>query len=269
MLKSENILVIDDEQVILDAVSRIASAEGLNVDADNSAKSALKKLSHKEYSLILCDILMPEMDGFMDLEKLQDQKITNPVIMITGFSTVENAVKSLFKGAIDFIPKPFTFEELKSHIHRGLQFYRLQKRIEEVKTKNTSSESMPYVPCPPKYHRLGHLSWMNVEAEGIVKLGATNLFLETIINLNKIELMNLDDLLIQGDTCADFITDDDLVHHFLSPAGGRIIERNEKLLTDIKLLQKDPYFNGWIYKIIPENIEYDMQHLIPCASDRM
>lgn len=49
MLKSENILVIDDEQIILDAVSRIASAEGLNVDADNSAKSALKKLSHKEY----------------------------------------------------------------------------------------------------------------------------------------------------------------------------------------------------------------------------
>ena len=268
MLKSENILVIDDEQIILDAVSRIATAEGLDVDVDNSAKSALKKLSLKEYSLILCDILMPEMDGFMFLEKLQAQKITNPVIMITGFSTVENAVKSLYKGAIDFIPKPFTFEELKSHIHRGLQFYRLQKRIEEVKTKNNSA-SIPYVPCPPKYHRLGHLSWMNVEEEGIVKLGATNLFLETIMDLNKIELMNVDDLLIQGDTCADFITDDDLVHHFLSPVGGRIIERNEKLLTDIKLLQKDPYFNGWIYKIIPANIEYDMKHLIPCASDRM
>ena len=268
MQKSENILVIDDEQVILDAVSRIASAEGLNIDADNSAKSALKKLSQKEYSLILCDILMPEMDGFMFLEKLRSERRTNPVIMITGFSTVENAVKSLYKGAIDFIPKPFSFEELRSSINRGLQYYRLQKRIEEAESKN-GSESIPYVPCPPKYHRLGHLSWMNVEDEGIVKLGATNLFLETIINLNKIELMNVDDLLIQGETCASFISEDDLVHHFLSPVGGRMIERNERLLTDLKLMQKDPYFNGWIYKIIPENIEYDMKNLIPCSSDRM
>jgi glycine cleavage system H protein len=110
---------------------------------------------------------------------------------------------------------------------------------------------------------------MNLESEGIAVIGATDLFLETIEKLIKIELMEVDELLIQGDTCANFITDDELVHHFLSPVGGRIIERNEKLLTDINLLEKDPYFDGWIYKVIPTNIEYDMKYLVPCASDRM
>lgn len=268
MVKKENILIVDDEQVILDAVSRIASAEGLNVDSDNNARSALKKLSQKEYSLILCDILMPEIDGFMFLEEMQKRKYSVPVIMITGFSTAENAVKSLYKGAVDFVPKPFTFEELRSSISRGLQYNRLQKKVEEAKSHNNRG-SIAYVPCPPKYKRLGNLSWMNIESEGIVILGATSLFMETIIGLNKIELMNIDELLIQGDSCANFITDDELVHHFLSPVGGRIIERNEKPINNINLIEKDPYFNGWIYKVIPANIEYDMKYLVPCASDRM
>jgi glycine cleavage system H lipoate-binding protein len=74
---------------------------------------------------------------------------------------------------------------------------------------------------------------------------------------------------MQGETCADFVTEDNLLHHFLSPVTGRIIERNEKLLTEINLLGKDPYFSGWIYKVIPADIEYDMKYLIPCASDRI
>ena len=268
MTKEENILVIDDEQVILDAISRIASTEGLNVDSNDNAKSALKKLSQKEYSLVLCDILMPDVDGFMFLEALQEKKQTTPVIMITGYSTIENAVLSLYKGAIDFIPKPFTFEELKSAIHRGLQYRKLQLRIEETRSKNNGG-TIAYVPCPPKYHRLGNLSWINIESEGIASLGATNLFLETIKRLEKIEMMMVDELIYQGDSCASFITQDELIHRFLSPISGRILERNSGLLSEIKLLEKDPYFSGWIYKIIPSNIEHDIKFLTPCASDRM
>lgn len=268
MSKPENIIVIDDEPVILQAVSRIASAMDLNVDTDSNAASALIKTQQKEYSLILCDILMPEMDGFMFLEKFQAQNKITPVIMITGFSTAENAVKSLYKGAVDFIPKPFTFDELKSAINRGLAFHSLQKRTETLKLQN-NKESFAYVSCPPRYYRLGNISWMNFESEGIVIIGATNLFLETMKELIKTVLMDVDQQIFQGAACADFLTADELVHHFLSPVGGRIIERNEKLLTDINLLLKDPFFKGWIYKIIPENIEYDMQYLVPCSSDRM
>lgn len=268
MFKDEKILVIDDEQVILDAVSRIASAEGFNVDSDNDASSALKKLSHKEYSLILCDIMMPQMDGFTFLDELQKRKILTPVIMITGYSTVENAVKSLYKGAIDFVPKPFTFEELNSSINRGIKYFRIQKGIEDAKFRNDKA-SLLYVSGPPKYKRLGNLSWMNLVFEGVAVIGATDLFLETIEKLTNIELMNLEEEIIQGDCCATLTTDDELTHRLLSPVSGRIIERNERILSDINLLEKDPYFEGWIYKVIPSNMEYDLKYLVTFASDRM
>lgn len=268
MPSGEKILVIDDEQVILTAVSRIASSEGFNVDSDYSADSALKKLSQKEYSLILCDIMMPQMDGFTFLDELQKRKIATPVIMITGYSTVENAVKSLYKGAIDFVPKPFTFEELQSSIARGLEYGKLQQRIEEAKLKKNGG-IITYTPCPPKYFRLGFISWLKLESEGVVIIGASDLFLEILKEIVKIDLMNVDDMLVQGDSIGSFYTEDDLVHQLLSPVSGRIIERNERLLDDTRLLEKDPYFDGWIYKVIPANIEYEMKYLISCATDRM
>jgi len=170
MLKDEKILVVDDEQVILDAVSRIASSEGMHVDSEIEASSALKKLSQKEYSLILCDIMMPQMDGFTFLDELQKRKIITPVIMITGYSTVENAVKSLYKGAIDFVPKPFTFEELNSSINRGIKFFKIQKGVEDAKSRDDKT-SLLYVSGPPKYKRLGNISWMNLKFEGFAEIG--------------------------------------------------------------------------------------------------
>jgi len=80
MTKDDKILVIDDEEVILNAISRIATAEGLNVESENNATGGLKKLSQKEFSLILCDIMMPQMDGFTFLDELQKRKISNTKI---------------------------------------------------------------------------------------------------------------------------------------------------------------------------------------------
>jgi CheY-like chemotaxis protein len=267
MARDEKILVIDDEQVILDAVTRIVSYEDIKVDSETNAKVALKMLSHKEYSLVLCDILMPEMDGFSVLEEIQNRKLITPVIMITGYSTDENAVKSLYKGALDFVPKPFTFEELKSSINRGLHYYRLKKRIEEAKSKKLD-EVVADVPCPPKYYRLGNISWVKHESEGAAVLGATDLFLETIEKLKDITLMETDAQLIQGESCAEFLTDDDLEHRFLSPVSGRIIKVNDRLKNEISLLEKDPYFEGWIYELIPADLGHDIKYLVPCASDR-
>ena len=266
MSSEKDILMIDDEQVILDAVNKIASAEGLKVDPVLNAEKALEKLSSNKYSLILCDIMMTGIDGFMFLEELNKKKIKTPVIMITGYSTVENAVKSLTNGAIDFIPKPFTFEEISSAINRGLKFSSLQKNITQGKNK---SESVTYVPCPPKYKRLGNISWMNLESEGIAAVGATDLFLEIINDVLKIELMELEDEIVQGNVCARFETADSLVHNFLSPLSGRIIERNNKLSGNPKLLEKDPYFEGWLYKVIPSDVEFEEKYLVPCSSDRM
>ena len=268
MNKKAKILLIDDEQVILDAVSRIASLERWDVDSVLNAQDGLDKLNSNNYELIVSDIMLPDKDGFYFLEELYAKQINIPVIMITGYSTVENAVKSLYNGAIDFIPKPFTYEEITSSICRALEYNKIQKKVAEAE-KTGKDESIIFVSCPAQYKRLGYMSWMNLESEGSATIGVTNLFLETIDDIVRLDLLEIDDLLVQGNSCAKFETDDNLIHTCLAPLGGRIVERNEELISNPSLLEKDPFFEGWLYRIIPSDIEYDMKYLIPCSSDRM
>jgi glycine cleavage system H protein len=110
---------------------------------------------------------------------------------------------------------------------------------------------------------------MELESEGSARIGVTNLFLETIADVIKIDLLEVDNILIQGNSCAMFETDDNLIHTCLAPLGGRILERNEKLISDPSLIEKDPFFEGWLYRIIPTDIEFDMKYLVACSSDRI
>lgn len=263
-----DILIIDDETVINEAVIKIAESEGYKIDSCTNAVDGLKKLKKHQYKVTLCDIMMPEMNGFQLLNEVKSEGINANVIMITGFSTVENAVKSLHMGAIDFIPKPFTFDEVISSISRGLEFFNIQERIKNSQIEK-DNDAITYVPCPPKYLKLGNTSWMHIEYEGAAVIGITDLFLRTISSLSSVELLEVDDIIIQGNTCSTLQTVDEIPHNVMSPIGGKIIERNEKLLENCSLLEKDPYFEGWLYRIIPADIEYDMKYLIPCSSERV
>lgn len=268
MKNNKDILIIDDEQVILDAVSKIAAAEGWKVDTALNALEALEKFNHTLYSLILCDIMMPDMDGFQLLDKINEKKLIIPVIMITGYSTVENAVNSLYKGAADFISKPFTFEEITTAIYRGIEYGKILFKLDQIK-KNGGKQGIVYVPCPASYKRLGNITWMDIEYQGTAVIGLTDFYLKTIKNIVKIELLENDNVIVQGSSCLKLETEDGLVHNCLAALGGRIIERNEKLINEPTLLEKDPYFEGWLYKIIPSDVEYEMKYLISCSSDRI
>lgn len=270
MKKEYKILAIDDEQVILDSIAKLCSTEGWQVDIAIDATLGVKKLRKEVYDLIISDIMMPEMDGFEFLDYLRKEEIKTPVIITTGFSTVENAVKSLYSGAIDFLPKPFTFDELISCIGRGLQYSKLQKLINEpYLDSDTINDSVVFIPCPPKYKRLGYTAWTFLEEDGSVKIGLTDLFFRTIGAVEGIEMLNVEDEIIQGNSCFQVETDDQLVHYILAPISGRIIRRNEQVLNNRTLLEKDPYFEGWVYSIIPANLNYETKHLVPCSSDRL
>ena len=268
MNKQFDILIIDDEQVILDAVSKICSAEGYRVDSSIYAKDALSKIKKNVYKLFICDIMMPDVDGFQFLDEVIKNKIISPVIMTTGYSTVENAVRSLYNGAIDFIPKPFTADELLNSVSRGLRYLEIQKSLSSY-SNQINDASIIYVPCPAKYYRLGYSSWASLEFAGSILIGVTDLYLKTIESIIEVEFFKIDDEIIQGNPCIQIKTKDGLIHTVLSPVSGRIIEKNEMLLNDTSIVEKDPYFNGWCYRVIPSDSDYELKHLIPCSSDRL
>jgi CheY-like chemotaxis protein/glycine cleavage system H lipoate-binding protein len=259
----KDILVIDDEQVILDAVVKICSFEKYAVDAAPDAAQAVKLLEKNSYGVIICDIMMPETDGFEFIDILAEKKIDTPIIMATGYSTVENAVRSLYKGGIDFIPKPFTADELLSSVKRGLRYSEMIIKGEE------SGGELLFVPCPAKYYRLGYASWLKTENDGTALCGVTDMFLKVIESVLEISFTGAGEEVIQGISFCRITSNDGLIHEVLSPVSGRIIETNKQIGENRSLIEKDPFFNGWLYRVIPSDMEYDLKNLTSCSSDRI
>ena len=92
-------------------------------------------------------------------------------------------------------------------------------------------------------------------------IGACDLYLKTIDSIIQLELLDINDLISKGVVCAKFRTDNNLTYNLLSPISGRIIERNETILNDIKIMIKDPFEDGWLYRIIPSELEHDLKIL--------
>ena len=262
MKNQKDILIIDDEMVVVDSVSKIGEIENYTVEYALDAGTAFEMLERTNYNLIVCDIMMPGKDGFNVLSELQKKNIDTPVVMTTGFSTIENAVKSLYGGAIDFIPKPFTFDEMTSTIKRGLRYNQL------LNSKKTKNYPLAYIPCPPKYFRLGYSCWVNTDYDGSVFTGATDSFIKTIEPIKNIVLLDVDENVNQASPIAKLIGEDELTYQLYSAVSGRIIARNEKLIGNLTLLEKDPYFEGWLYRMIPNELDYEKKLLTPCSSDR-
>lgn len=266
MKTQTDLLVIDDEEVILEAVKKTAALENLNTDTCLNVKDAFSNLENKSYKLIICDIMMPDSDGFEFLKNIKQKKISTPVVITTGYSTLDNAVKALYEGAIGFIPKPFTIEELLSIIKRGIEYGQLFCNKYQSKEIN-SNNLVEYIPCPPKCYRLGNDSWVNKSEEGIVIIGITDRFLKSIGLIESIEMMQVEEEIYQGGTCLRIKDDRDSIHQLLSPISGKIIDVNDKIIEQPSLLEKDPYFEGWIYKMVPNNLLDEIENLIPCSTD--
>jgi CheY-like chemotaxis protein/glycine cleavage system H lipoate-binding protein len=257
-----DILVIDDEPPILRAVARICEAEGYTISCAEDARTALRNLEQNSYRLALCDIMMSGLDGFEFLAELTRRGLDTPVVMMTGYSTVDIAVKSLTTpGTVDFMAKPFTSDELLTVIRRSLRCTELVAESEAASLNR--SEVMVFVPCPANYVQLGYVSWAVMEDEGTARIGVTDLFLKSADGIVDLSLSEPGEELVQGITCAEATSPDGAVHHIMCPLTGEIIERNEEALKNLSLVEKDPYFKGWLYRILPTNPENNLRWLSP------
>ncbi len=135
---SRHILVVDDEEIVLASCRRGLAENGNSVDTASGGAEALKKVDEGEYDVVLLDIMMPGMDG---LEVLQRIKETHPdveVVMVTGLSQIETAVRSMKLGAFDYLPKPFDPDELKVVVERALERRRLLRENIDLKSAVSS-----------------------------------------------------------------------------------------------------------------------------------
>jgi two-component system sensor histidine kinase/response regulator len=116
-----NILVIDDEEAMRDSCLQVLAKEEYQVETAEDGKTGLQKVEKLKPDLILVDLKMPGVCGMEVLEKVRDVDPNIIAIVITGFATIDSAVESMKQGAYDFLPKPFTPDELRIIVRRGLE----------------------------------------------------------------------------------------------------------------------------------------------------
>jgi PAS domain S-box-containing protein len=138
-LEEINILIIDDEKIIRDGAERILTKEKWKVTTAENGAQGLELIEKGEFQILLLDLMMPGISGMEVLKKVQEIHPDLLVIVITGYATVENAVEAMKSGAYDFIPKPFTPDQLRIVVRRALDRLNLKReaellRIEREKT---------------------------------------------------------------------------------------------------------------------------------------
>jgi two-component system NtrC family response regulator len=120
-MPTAKILVIDDEEIVCLSCQRILTEEGYEVHPRLSGPEGLKLLAEEPFDLAIVDLKMPGMDGMEVLQSIKRDYPQIPVIMITGYATVESAVEAMKSGAFDYLPKPFTPDEVAVVVKKALE----------------------------------------------------------------------------------------------------------------------------------------------------
>jgi DNA-binding NtrC family response regulator len=129
------ILVVDDEKSIRDALCDILLEENYEVVSAEDGEDGFSKLSSEKIDLVLCDIKMPKMDGIELLQKVSDEGIDVPFIMISAHGTIDTAVDATKKGAFDFIQKPPDLNRILLTVRNALDNSQLSKETKVLRKK--------------------------------------------------------------------------------------------------------------------------------------
>ena len=116
----KTMLIIDDDTAVLASCQRIFTEEGFEVTTTTNPAEGLELATRRHYTVILCDWQMPELDGMDVVAKLETDAPESAVVMISGYPSIDRATEAMKRGAMDFLPKPFTPEEISATVRKAI-----------------------------------------------------------------------------------------------------------------------------------------------------
>jgi len=117
---SARILIVDDEEIVIRSCLRILADTNYSVDVARGGAEALQKIDETAYDVHLVDIMMPQINGLEVLKHVKQKRPASEVIIFTGLSQTETALRAQELGAFAYLPKPFEPEELRDLIGQAL-----------------------------------------------------------------------------------------------------------------------------------------------------
>ena len=279
MMTERKLLVVDDEPIVGQSCKRIFNQAGYQVEACTDSREGLNRvLEQDNYSLILVDMKMPGMDGLEFITELRKTHPDLPVMIITGYASVPSATAAMRLGASDYLPKPFTPEEIIKAVER------IFEEDDEPVVKNETASIHPaideqtalslfastpqpedYQPHESEFH-FHDEAWLQLESVDDTSQGATVRVGSLISGLEKggnikALLPQKDDKVFRGLPLASFTLPNGVSYSVPSPVTGIIQEINPDLVNNPQLAVDDPCGEGWIASVLPDNLTEELQSL--------
>jgi CheY-like chemotaxis protein len=260
------ILAVDDEPVVLDSFRKILVLAGFSVDTVESGPEALGLVQRNDYDFVFTDLKMPGMDGVEVVKAVRHLRPDVDVAVITGYATIESAVETMKHGAMDYVQKPFTEDELSDFARRLLikRQARLEaQRLPEVRVvaPAMAETAKDHEFCVPggAFVSAGHV-WARIEPDGQVRVGLDDFARKLLGPIEHVELPKMEEIIGRGEPLFA-VKRGDRTAQFAAPVGGRVMRVNGSLLEEAWLVSQSPYLRGWICLIQPTDLAGELSAL--------
>ncbi len=224
-----NILVIDDEPGIRRACRRALEPQGFRVETAATIEEGLRVIQEGDFDLVLLDVMMPDGRGVDLLEPIQEKDPDLIIVIITGYATVELAVKATKQGAYDFISKPFTSDLMLMTVNQGLE--KRQLSLEAKRLQAIEQQAAELARAKEEMERLDHFKsafMLTVAHELRAPVGGAQSLLRTLLRGLTGELSEQQrDILCRVEGRLDTLTE--LIDDLLSLAATKTVERERPL----------------------------------------
>jgi DNA-binding response OmpR family regulator len=262
MASNYRALVVDDEEIVLASVERTLTREGYVVDMVLTAEEALDKLSDGIYDVVITDLMMPNLNGIELLARMKEMNLSIPAVMVTGYPTIKTAIEALKLGAVDYIPKPFTRQELLSPVSRAVRRKENEKngyaRTSVYFDTAAGPDPTASDEIPPVYVLRKH-SWARRCENDTLVIGIEPSFLLTV-GVEQIATIRLpleNEVITQGHSSIVVVLRSGVEHRVYMPLSGRIIETDSLAVESI--IRGD--IERWLIRIEPSNLEEEVASL--------
>lgn len=260
------ILCVDDEGIILDGFRKILVLDGYSVDTVETGQEALGLIQTHHYDFVFTDLRMPAMDGVDVVKAVKHMRPDIDVVIITGFATVETAVECMKFGAMDYVQKPFTEEELRAFVKKAVikRNDRIEKQLKpqiHVTHRADGDEARSGEFSIPGGVLIspGHC-WAGLAQDGTVKVGLDDFARKLIGRIDAIEFPNAGMEVRTGQPLFAVRQGARRIQ-FLSPVSGRVLKLNQALNPAGGDLEATPYHQHWVCMVDGERLDEEIPKL--------
>jgi ActR/RegA family two-component response regulator/glycine cleavage system H lipoate-binding protein len=268
MIYEANILVVDDDVTVCKSIANVLENEGFTVDKVYSGEEALDIVdkNNNKYALALVDLMLPGISGIQVLQEIKKKNPNITVVMITGYPSIKTAVESIKLSSFDYLPKPFTPDELCGLVARAMD----RRRVYEEVAKHTGicEETLVKISIPNDIYCIPQHSWAKLESDGKVRIGMHHVFSKSIKHIISIQFPEKNETRYQGEVFLRIEGDQNQVLRLWTPVTGKIIQINRDLSRNFSKLFHDPYDQGWLAILEPLHFEEDIRNLVYLGKEK-